>query len=56
MRMVTAALIGWILFLGSSVGFIVSSYNSGDVAAMAGSILFFLGCLAFLVPTRVRTG
>lgn len=55
MRFVTAALVGWILFLGSSVGFIVSSYNSGDMAAMTGSVLFFLGCVAFLVPTRTQT-
>lgn len=50
MRDLALPLIGWMLFLLSSAGFLVSSYKSGDVAALAGSILFFLGCIAFLVP------
>ena len=52
MRLVTLPLIGWLLFLASSVGFTISSYQSGDVAALAGSVLFLAGCVAFLVPVR----
>jgi len=48
----TLPLIGWVFFLASSVGFTVSSYQSGDLAALAGSVLFLVGCLLFLVPTR----
>jgi hypothetical protein len=46
------SLIGWLLFLASSAGFVISSYRSGDVAALAGSVLFFAGCIAFLLPAR----
>lgn len=55
MRVAMLPLIGWIFFLASSVGFTVSSYNSGDHAALAGSVLFLVGCLVFLVPTRTAT-
>lgn len=58
MRFPELTLIGWMFFLASSVGFTVSSYQSGDPAALAGSVLFLLGCVFFLVPSReaaVRT-
>jgi hypothetical protein len=44
------ALVGWFLFLCSSIGYIVSSWSSGDVAALAGSVLFFCACLVFILP------
>jgi len=50
MRDLILPLTGWMLFLLSSGGFLVSSYESGDMAALTGSILFFLGCIVFLVP------
>ena len=50
MRDLALPLAGWMLFLLSSAGFVVSSYKSGDVAALIGSILFLLGCIVFLVP------
>lgn len=53
MQFPTLPLIGWVFFLASSVGFTISSYQSGDVAALAGSVLFLLGCIMFLVPARV---
>ena len=58
MRDLALPLIGWALFLMSSVAFVVSSYKSGDAAALSGSILFFLGCIAFLMPfgSLVRKG
>ena len=50
MKDLAVPLIGWMLFLLSSGGFLFSSYNSGDAAAFVGSVLFFLGCIVFLVP------
>ena len=41
-------IIGWILFLISSIGFIMSSF--GNFWAMFGSIFFLFGCLVFLIP------
>jgi len=41
-------LIGWGLFVCSSLCFIVSSI--GNFWAMAGSIFFFVACLVFLIP------
>tara|TARA_B100000676_G_C17835095_1_gene709904 strand:+ start:570 stop:728 length:159 start_codon:yes stop_codon:yes gene_type:complete len=41
-------LLGWILFVVSSLCFIVSSV--GNFWALAGSIFFFIACLVFLIP------
>lgn len=49
----TISLVGWILFLISAAGFIVSSLRSGDAAGLAGAIFFFLGCAVFLI-TYIR--
>ena len=46
----TINLIGWILFVISAAGFIISSIRSGDAAALVGGIFFFVACLVFLVP------
>ncbi len=46
----TTQLIGWILFVLSAIGFIVSSARQGDVAGIAGGVLFLAGCLVFIVP------
>jgi predicted membrane channel-forming protein YqfA (hemolysin III family) len=46
----TTHLIGWILFVLSAIGFIVSSARLGDVAGIAGGVLFLAGCLVFIVP------
>jgi len=43
-------LTGWILFVISSLGFIWSSLQSGDVAGLTGAIFFLLACLFFLIP------
>ncbi len=55
MPRLSPSLIGWMFFLASSVGFIISSYRSGDMAALAGSVLFFAGCILFLIPARYHT-
>jgi hypothetical protein len=41
-------LIGWILFILSSVGFMISSI--GNFWAMFGSFFFFIACNVFLIP------
>jgi hypothetical protein len=39
---------GWVLFLISAIGFIMSSL--GNFWAMFGSLFFFAGCVVFLIP------
>ena len=43
-------LAGWILFTFSAAFFTLSSIKSGDLAAIAGSALFFVACLVFMRP------
>lgn len=43
-------LAGWLLFLFSSFGFVIESAVSRSWWALAGSALFLLGVVAFLVP------
>ena len=40
-------IVGWVLFLISAIGFIMSSL--GNFRAMFGSAFFFVGCLVFLI-------
>ena len=46
---------GWILFILSALGFIVSSLRNGDIPGIAGGVLFLAGCLVFLIPVLRRT-
>ena len=46
-------IIGWFLFLISSIGFIMSSL--GNFWAMFGSVFFFIGCIVFLIPFFKKT-
>jgi hypothetical protein len=48
--------IGWLLFLASASGFVVSALRSGDLAALIGAALFFVACLVFLIPFFRRMG
>lgn len=43
---------GWLLFVASSFGFLVSGVRGGDVFAIAGSLLFLAGCALFLWPSK----
>jgi hypothetical protein len=47
-------LVGWILFVLSAIGFIVSSARLGDVAGITGGVLFLAGCLVFIIPLLGR--
>jgi len=49
-------LLGWLLFILSAVGFIVSSARLGDLAGMVGGVLFLAGCLVFVAPLLRRKG
>lgn len=41
-------LIGWILFIVSAIGFIISSLE--NFWSLFGSIFFLLACIVFLIP------
>lgn len=46
----TINLVGWILFLVSSLAFVLSSLRSGDAAGLVGGLFFLFACLVFLIP------
>ena len=48
MKNKTINLTGWILFIKSSMGFIISSV--GSFWAVFGSLFFFIACIVFLIP------
>ena len=41
---------GWALFVICSLLFTLSSVRANDIVAIAASILFFLGCVVFMIP------
>jgi uncharacterized membrane protein YtjA (UPF0391 family) len=41
---------GWIVFIGCSVLFVVSSIRNRDVLSLVASILFLVGCVIFMIP------
>lgn len=43
-------LTGWLLFIVCAVCFIRSAMNSGDAHYLAGSIVFLLACIVFIIP------
>ena len=43
-------MIGWILFLLCALCFIASSIKNRDILAFAGSIIFLIACIVFLLP------
>ena len=43
--------VGWLLFLFSAFGFTIESWLSRSWWALAGSVLFLLGVIVFLIPT-----
>lgn len=44
--------LGWVLFIVSSVFFTWSGYRARDWVAVAGSVVFGLACILFLLPDR----
>jgi hypothetical protein len=47
-------ILGWVLFVLSALGFILSSLREGDLAGLLGGVLFLAGCLVFLLPLLRR--
>ena len=47
-------LVGWVLFIVSSLFFMVSSLLGGDPAGFVGGLLFFLACIVFLYALLAR--
>lgn len=43
-------IIGWFIFIASALCFTVSTWRSGDVVGLSGSLLFLAACLVFLWP------
>jgi len=41
---------GWLLFVGCSLVFIADNVGAGSPLGIAGSVLFLLGCIVFLIP------
>ena len=41
---------GWVLFVACSLLFTLASVRAKDIVSIAASILFFLGCVVFMVP------
>lgn len=46
----TINFLGWLLFVGSALAFLVSALRSGDMAALVGAALFLIACFVFLIP------
>jgi len=47
-------LAGWILFLVCALCFIASAALSGDPLYFAGSVIFFVACIVFVIPLVSR--
>lgn len=43
-------LVGWGLFILCAFFFIAASARNGDTLTFVGSIVFFVACLAFVIP------
>ena len=41
---------GWILFVVCAAFFIASSINNDDLMSLAGSIIFLVACVVFIIP------
>jgi len=42
--------LGWLLFVICAFLFIVSSFKSGDIVMLVGSIIFLAACVIFIIP------
>ena len=49
-------LAGWALFLVCSFFFIAESVAAGSPLGLVGSVVFFLGCVVFLIPFAWKKG
>ena len=49
-------LFGWMIFVVCSILFIVSGVATGSPWGVAGSIVFLMGCVIFLIPFIWKKG
>ena len=47
---------GWVFFLVCSFFFIADSVTAGSPLGLVGSVIFFLGCIVFLIPFAWKRG
>jgi len=47
-------LIGWLLFLICAIFFILQSLTDNNTFGLTGSVVFLVGCLAFLIPLALN--
>ena len=52
MRRIKIQTLGWLLFIVSALFFCFASWRSGDIIALAGSLLFLIACFFFLIPSN----
>jgi len=45
---------GWIFFLVCACFFIASSIESGSILGIAGSVIFFIACIIFIIPLVMK--
>jgi len=48
-------IVGWVLFIVCALFFIGASIDAGDAVMGAGSVIFLVACIVFLIPL-VRGG
>ncbi len=46
---------GWILFIVCAGFFIASSIKANDMFGLAGSIVFLVGCVVFIIPLTMKS-
>lgn len=49
-------ILGWVLFIISALGFIVSSLRLSDMPGLVGGVFFLTGCLVFVAQLLRRKG
>ncbi len=45
---------GWILFIVCAGFFITSAIKADDILGLAGSIIFLIGCVLFIIPLVIN--
>jgi len=46
---------GWILFILCAGFFIASNIKADDMFGLAGSVIFLVGCVVFIIPLTMRS-
>jgi uncharacterized membrane protein YiaA len=43
-------MLGWLLFLGGSILFIIEGVRNSSIVSLAAGVGFLIGCVVFLIP------